>query len=182
MVAKGGVMMNSIVSGGGPLVCLELEVAKLWLGVAGSKTALGPEGNFIADYDRACGVRDYLGCVPLADRAALILGDMPLETLVWRPKNEIPGLVRIYYADPGVDVIELLESTQDLGFDNPDEVLPVGFLSSSIVVFDSALSGVDSEIPRLIFDVPKGKYLALTKQLEPDDRTSVLIHRFFPAQ
>lgn len=167
MAAKGRMMMNSITSGGGRWSVWNLRWPNLWLGVSGSKTPSGVENTFANDYDRACDVRDYLGSVPLGDRSALILGDMPLETLIWKPKNELPRIVRVYYADPDANMIEILESSNIIYFNNSDEILSVEFKSSSIVIFDSAYPGVDAGISRLSFNIPKGKYLALTKRLDP---------------
>lgn len=179
---EGMLAMKSIASGGGPLVCVELEVASRWRGVAGSAIAPGADSENSNDYKRACSIRDYLGEVPLGDRVALVLGDMPLETLIWQPSKSLPRIVRVFYGDPGVDVTKLLESSSELEFDDPDEVLAVEFKSSPIVVFDSAYPGSDASIDRLSFEMPAGKYLAMTKQFEPDERTSVLVHQFVPSQ
>lgn len=134
------------------------------------------------DYKRACSVRDYLGKLPMGDRDALVLGDMPLETLIWLPLKSLPRIVRVYYGDPGVDVTKRLEAAGELDFDNPNEVLRVDFKSSPIVVFDSAYPGSDTSIDRLSFEMPAGQYVAMTKQFQPDERTSVLVHIFVPSQ
>jgi hypothetical protein len=174
--------MKSIASGGGPLVCVEMEVANRWRGVAGSSVSRDVDQACPNDYERACGIRDYLGKVSVGDRDALVLGDMPLETLIWKPSGELPRIVRVYYGDPGVDVTTLLELATESALDDPDEVLSVEFKSSLIVVFDSAYPGSDASVDRLAFEMPAGSYLAMTKQLEPDNRTSVLIHFFVPSQ
>lgn len=174
--------MKSIASGGGPLVCVELDVANRWHGVAGSAGYYGSDPTCASDYERACGIRDYLGKIALNDRDALVLGDMPLETLIWQPPGELPRIVRVYYGDPGVDVTRVLEAAGELKFHDPAEVLSVEFKSSPIVVFDSAYPGTDASVDRLSFEMPLGKYLAMTKQLQPDERTSVLVHLFVPSE
>lgn len=88
----------------------------------------------------------------------------------------------MYYGDPGVDMTKLLESAGELDFTDPDEVLSVEFKSSPIVVFDSAYPGGRDDVDRLSFDIPVGRYLVITKQFEPDERTSVLVHLFVPSQ
>lgn len=98
------------------------------------------------------------------------------------PFRGIARIVRVYYGDPGVDVTKLLEASGELDFDSPVEVLSVEFKSSPVIVFDSAYPGDDAAIDRLSFEIPVGKYMAITKQFQPDERTSVLVHQFVPAQ
>ncbi|WP_299696737.1 Imm21 family immunity protein [Hydrocarboniphaga sp.] len=174
--------MKWIKSGGGPLVCVELELADSWLGVTGNSISRGPDRECANDYERACRVRDYLGKVSVGNRDALILGDMPLETMIWHPPGRLPRIVRVFYGDPGVDVTKVLESAAELHFDDPAEVLAVEAESTSMVVFDSAYPGSDASVERLSFELPVGRYVALTKQFLPDDRTSVLVHMFEPTQ
>lgn len=174
--------MKWIQSGGGPLVCVELKLADSWLGVAGNSITEGLDRELANDYERACRVGDYLGKVPLGDGYAWILGDMPLETMIWLSPGKLPRIVRVFYGDPGVDVAEMLETAGNLDFTDPAEALEVEVRSAPIVVFDSAYPGSDTSIGRLSFDLPIGKYLVLTKQFQPDDRTSVLVHSFEPIQ
>lgn len=174
--------MKSIFSGGGPLVCVEMEVVDLWRGLAGNSVSRDIEPTFPNDYERACDVRDYLGKVSVGDRDALVLGDMPLETLIWTPPGELPRIVRVYYGDAGVDVTSLLEPIARGAPDDPDEILPVEFKSSPVLVFDAAYPGSDASIDRLLFEMPVGRYIAMTKYFEPDSRTAVLIHFFVPSQ
>src|SRR6476660_7481512 len=101
-----GQHMDWIKSSGGPLVCMERDLAPLWNGVQGSKSALNSTG--ISDYDRACQVRDYLGKIEMGRRSALILGEMPLQTMIGRPSDEPPLIVRVFYADPDADVLKIL--------------------------------------------------------------------------
>jgi hypothetical protein len=47
-----------------------------------------------------------------------------------------------------------------------------------MIVFDSACAGKDVGDAHLTFDLPPGAYSILTKQFQPDERTSVLVHKF----
>jgi len=174
--------MKSIISGGGPLVCIELEVSDSWLGINGNSIQQELDLNASSDYEIACSIRDYIGKLSIRDRDVLILGDMPLETLIWIPSNGLPMIVRIYYGDPDVDIIKLLQAAENLNFNDPVEILLTEIKSSPIVVFDSAYPGFDTNVDKLSFELPPGKYRILTKQFYPDERTSVLIHLFVRAQ
>jgi hypothetical protein len=167
-----------IKSGGGPLICAESELAQYWLGVDGNSICCGPNGVYANDYERACSVSDYLGKIALGNRHALILGDMPLETLIWQLPDKLPRIVRVYYADPDVDVAKRLESRQDLDFSSPVETMVVDVKSSPMIVFDSAYPGKDVGSTHLSFELSPGMYSVVTKPFSPDDRTSVLVHKF----
>ena len=169
--------MDWIRTGGGPLLCIERDVAHLWMGVRGSSGARGGLES-VTDYDRACQVRDYLGTVVVGPRKALVLGDMPLQTMVWRPEHGIPSLVRVFYADPDADVLAILGSGPDLDFSDPIETIDFKVELESFLIFDSARCGSEVGNRHLDLDLPRGHYSILTKQFEPDDRTSVLVHKF----
>ena len=170
--------MNSIKSSGGPLICVESELAQSWLGVRGNSILKGPDRVYSSDYERACRVPDYVGKVALENRSALILGDMPLETLIWSLPDQLPRIVRVFYADPGVDVTKVLESTQELDFTSPIELTEVDIGSVRMVVFDSAIPGKDVGNMYVSFELSPGPYSVFTKRFQPDDRTSVLAHKF----
>jgi hypothetical protein len=167
-----------IKSRGGPLICVERDLAQYWLGVGASSIAHSSDHTYANDYKRACSVSDYLGKIALGNRHALILGDMPLETLIWQLPDQLPRIVRVYYADPDVDVAKRLESTQDLDFSSPVETMLVDVKSTPMIVFDSAYAGKDVGSAHLSFELPPGVYSVLTKPFSPDDRTSVLVHKF----
>lgn len=170
--------MKWIKSGGGPLLFIERELAGNWLGVTGSSLLRSNAGEMETDYERGCQVRDYLGQVAVGTDNACILGDMPRETLVWNVRGELPSIVRVLYADPDVDVTELLGEKSYLDFDDPTEVLHLKIGSTPMVIFDSACPGSSLDIERLLFDIPTGKYVVLTKQFDLDSRTAVLVHAF----
>lgn len=168
-----------IKSGGGPLICMEKQLAPYW---RGTRTSGGHSTNkiFANDYDRACSVSDYVGKISIDDQQALILGDMPLQTLIWETDSNLPILVRVFYADPYTDVVEKLNAMQNLDFSNPIEIIDFDIIFGHMIVFDSAYSGSDLSKLQLSFELPQGKYMVVTKQFEPDDRTSVLLHKFIP--
>jgi hypothetical protein len=123
-------------------------------------------------------VSDYVGMVERPKKYALILGDMPLETTVWFPSSESPLLVRVFYMDPGVDLPQLLAAHGNLSFADPIESIDCEIESGHMVIFDSAVPGLHEGRASLSFEIPPGNYRVLTKVFEPDDRTSVLIHKF----
>jgi hypothetical protein len=175
--------MKSIKSGGGPLICVERVLAGSWLGTSGNSLALGLGTGDASDYERACAVQDYLGALKLKKGMALILGDMPLETMIWHSRGHSPPLiVRVFYMDPGVDVTSRLEVHGELDFSDPAESIDVDVKSEQMLVFDSAIAGAKYDDGFLQFDLPPGTYRVLTKQFEPDDRTSVLVHKFEPSK
>jgi hypothetical protein len=167
-----------IKSRGGPLICVESGLAQHWLGVAANSILQGLDSAYPSDYKRACSVADYLGKIALDSRHAIILGDMPLETMIWHLPDQFPRIVRVYYADPDVDVTKRLESMQDLDFSSPVETMEIDVRSGPMIVFDSACAGNDVGDAHLTFYLPPGAYSILTKQFQPDDRTSVLLHKF----
>nr|WP_322682477.1 Imm21 family immunity protein [Nostoc sp. DedQUE07]MDZ8127711.1 Imm21 family immunity protein [Nostoc sp. DedQUE07] len=143
-----------IKSGGGPLICVENELAPQWLGVNANSTTQGSDRTYANDYKRACSVSDYVGKIALGNRHALILGDMPLETQIWQLHAQLPRIVRVYYADPEVNVVNKLESMHDLDFSSPVETLEIDVISMPMIVFDSAYPGQDVGGAHLSFELP----------------------------
>jgi hypothetical protein len=170
--------MNFVKSGGGPLICLGSDMSSDWLGVSGNSEPKEVEPGCANDYERACRVRDYLGKLTLCGREVLILGDMPLETRILTRLNAPPMIVRVFYADQETDVLNVLQTHKELDFADSLETLQYQNSSSSLVVFDSAYPGKDASVERLSFELPVGPYLVLTKQFDPDERTSLLVHAF----
>lgn len=167
--------MKWIESSGGPLICIENELAIEWMGIDGSKTASNQPTN---DYARACELKDYLGRIELINGSALILGDEPLPTTVLK-KPDSDFIIRVYYMDSDADVPALLNTIDDSVFNNPIESLVYNVKSSKLIIFDSAISGGDYKKPILVFNLLPGKYNILTKRVDPDSRTSFLLHKFY---
>jgi hypothetical protein len=170
-----------IKSGGGPLVCLETALAHRWRGVeVGGGTTVDPKINAVSDYERACRVPDYLGTIDLEEGSALVLGDMPLETSVWSDALKNIIIVRLFYIEPETDVSNLLQNIGDSSFINPQESIIFETRSSRLIIFDSAFPGDDQKKNILRFQLSKGKYRILTGLINPDSRTSLLLHKFYP--
>jgi Immunity protein 21 len=167
--------MNWIKSAGGPLICVERVLANFWRGaVADTETTKELE----SDYDRACRIRDYVGTVYMTEGSALILGDMPLETSVWRDASEHTIIVRLFYIDPETNVPQLLAGIGEAAFKDPEESITFRIGSGHMTILDSAALGVDPKKKAIFFEIPIGEYYILTKVINPDSRTSILLHKF----
>jgi len=164
-------------SAGGPLICVEDALASSWHGT--DLIAKSDIAHSETDYARACHVRDYLGTVEILGGSALILGDMPLETTVWRTSFGDTFIVRLFYMDPGTDVTRLLGLIDEEALSAPDESIIFRIKTGSMVLFDSAISGADEKKEAISFGVSTGTYRIVTKVINPDSRTSFLIHKFY---
>jgi hypothetical protein len=120
--------------------------------------------------------KGYLSTIDLMKGAALILGDMPLETGVWRNISNQPVIVRVFHIDANADVPNILASIAD--DDRPLEASKVSFGSRTLVVFDSALSGREAKTESIRFDIVPGKY-RVTTHLAKLARAELLLHRFY---
>jgi hypothetical protein len=140
---------------------------------------VGTPGKLLSDYGRACQVKDYLGAVNIDEGQALILGDMPLETSVFKHATGSPIIVRLFYADPDADIPRMLHRVSDTSFDDPEESISFDVTSGRLVIFDSAFAGAEPEKKNLTFGCAPGRYRILSKVVNPDRRTSMLLHRFF---
>src|ERR1700722_7629426 len=98
--------MDEVESAGGPLICIESRLSHQWLGIDGLSIKPDPSiAGISTDYERAYrGPNKCLVALNLTHGAALILGDRPLITGVW--KNSLNQVIiwRISYADPDDDV------------------------------------------------------------------------------
>jgi hypothetical protein len=167
-----------IKSGGGPLICVERELAHCWRGVIQTNAGTDAPARSLSDYDRACRIREYLGAIDLEKGRALVLGDMPLETSVWKDATDSLFIVRLFYIDPGTDVPKVLRGIGHLLFVEPEESINFDIASGQMMIFDSAYSGRDQAKKDLFFECAPGKYRILTKVINPDSRTSMLLHKF----
>jgi hypothetical protein len=167
-----------IKSAGGPLICVERELAHCWRGAIRTNAGIDAPALSLSDYDRACRIREYLGAIDLEKGRALVLGDMPLETSVWKDATDSPFIVRLFYIDPGTDVPQVLRRIGDLLFVDLEEAINFEIASGQMVIFDSAYPGGDQAKKDLFFECAPGKYRILTKMINPDSRTSMLLHKF----
>lgn len=174
--------MDEIESTGGPLICVERRLADQWRGIDG--LSIKPNTSMIGaktDYECACCIPNrYLSVLRLANGAALILGDRPLITGVWKnPLNQVI-IWRVSFADPNDDVPSLLASLTEEAFVAPLEAIEFSFGSRNIVIFDTSLPGDEAAEESASFDIVPGKYLVTTHQVRPTPRAELLLHRFYP--
>ena len=164
-------------SAGGPLICVESKLSDQWKGIDGLSTMPDSSTTGIAtDYDRACKAKGYLSAIDMMKGAALILGDMPLETGVWKNVSNQLVIVRVFHIDANADVPSMLASIAD--DDRPLESINVSFGSRTLVIFDSALPGSEAKAESIRFDIAPGKY-RVTTQLAKLARAELLLHRFY---
>lgn len=169
--------MHWIMSGGGPLICLERHLEGSWGGI--DKLTI-PHGDAKTDYDRACQLKGYLNVLPVLGGEAIILGDMPLDTSFCRARSGALMIARVIYACLDFDdkfesiIAELDESI----FDRPSETSHFAFATPSVSMFDSAEPGYDILEGSLHFDVTPGSYRVLTREYEPDPENSLVMHKF----
>jgi hypothetical protein len=167
--------MNWIKSGGGPLICLEATLADAWQGIGGSLEPNLPPG--MTDYDRGCGVDTYLGIISVGGGSALLLGDMPLQTFVWKDLDEVI-IARFIYAEAETELSDIMPTLDRRCFDNPVETLLYTNVDRDMVIFDSAYEGSSDEMKKLTFQLTPGNYRILTCPVEPDKSTSLVLRRF----
>ena len=186
VVGKAGTLMW-IASEGGPLLLLTREYLRYWEGTdppTGDRTI---EARFrwtrnpaapATDYDRACDIEDYLGLIDVVPGQALVLGDEPLAT-TWRSLGPTGGmLVRWSYAPEEAAVVQALARIPDAIWGPAQLVLTVG--PEPLYLFDAAYPGAEVE-EYLVVELRPGHYTLATGVYEPDDLTSVVLHRFSPA-
>lgn len=174
--------MDEIQSAGGFLICVESRLAHQWRGTDGLSTRSDAlKAGATTDYDRACGIpKKFLCPLPLRHGAALILGDMPLITGVWRNFRDQTAIWRIYCADPDDDVPSMLASVPEESYGSALESTEFAFGSRDIMIFDSALPGDEAKSESISFDVAPGRYMVMTHVVRATSRAELLVHRFHP--
>jgi hypothetical protein len=170
--------MQTIKSNGGPLICIERDFARFWLGTSGNSQKSDNGQVLMTDYERACDIADYIGAIKCANETALILGDMPLETMVGLSNDQVPYILRVYYMDPDTDPVSILEGSHRMNVVDPIESMNFFIERGDLMIFDSATPGSFVGDSCLSFRLLPGSYRVLTKRIEPNDRTSVLVHQF----
>jgi hypothetical protein len=151
-----------IESTGGPLVLLPDRVRDVWSGVAGG------------DYERACGVRDYLGVLDVGDDQALVIGDEPASTALL-PSRAADSLVLAKWSY-GPDRASVVASLRGVRFDRfPPAEVSFSFRSSPQLLFDSSAPGRNVD-QHLTARLPAGEYVASTLVFEPARDISLVLH------
>jgi hypothetical protein len=176
--------MDEIKSLGGPLICVESRLADQWRGVDGLSINPDPSMTGIAtDYERTWKIPDqYLYVVRLRHGAALILGDRPLITGVWKDSLNRPTIWRISYANPDDDVPKLLSSLDEKSFEKPEESIEFSFGSRDVIIFDSVWPADEPGLECVSFSIDPGKYLVTTHVVRPCPSAELLLHRFHPVK
>src|SRR5687767_15306764 len=86
-----------ITSAGGPLILLEKQLLSHW------------HGTETDDYDRSCGIDDYLGLLDVGSGRALVLGEEPMPTAWQFLSGPAEGmLIRWQWADDDESVVEAI--------------------------------------------------------------------------
>jgi len=157
-------VLTWIESAGGPLILLEGRLLSDWHGIETD------------DYDRACGIDDYLGLLNVGSGRALVLGEEPMPT-AWLSE---PGmLVRWQYADDNESVVEAIADLSKASWEETGIVLDVS--DSSLVLFDATCPGKDPDCNRtgckLNIVLKEQRYLIETAHYTPDENTALILHR-----
>jgi len=174
--------MDEIESAGGPLICIENRLSLQWMGIDG--LSVKPDASMVGistDYERTY-LRPprYLDVLALTRGAALVLGDRPLITGVWKNALDQVVIWRISYADEDDDVPSLLASLPEGSFESPVESIEFAFGSSNVIIFDSALPGDEGQLESVAFDIASGRYRVTTHVVRPAPRAEFVLHRFYP--
>jgi hypothetical protein len=115
----------------------------------------------------------------LAHGAALVLGDRPLITGVW--KNALGQIViwRISYAEEEDDIPAMLASLAEKSFERPLASIEFSFGSPNVLIFDSVLPGNEAQSNSVSFEVVPGRYQVTTHVVRPAPNTELVLHRFY---
>jgi Immunity protein 21 len=170
-----------IESNGGPLLLISREFLSLWQGIGENWFT---EDAVEADYDRACAVDDYAGLIDVGLGQGLVLGGEPLATTWFHPHvgdHRTQLLVRWMYADDEAQIRSSLETIPEDIWEPVPGAFAIG--AHLLYLFDSAFSGSEvgtAACPCLITELPNGLYTVFTGVFQPDDDTSLVLHRFVP--
>lgn len=163
-----------ITSAGGPLILLEEHLLSHWHGI---KTD---------DYDRACGIDDYLGLLDVGPGRALVLGEEPMPT-AWQPlSGPAEGMpaegmfVRWQWADDDESVVEAIADLSKAPWEPTGIVFDV--TDGSLLLFDATCPGKDPDCNstgcKLNIVLKEKQYLLETAHYTPDENTALILHRF----
>lgn len=159
-----------ITSTGGPLVLMEKDAARTWLGVLGSSDP----GEDRSDYERACSVDDYVGLIFSNGTPVIVLDQEPLFT-TWYPKSLSEGIiVRCVWSNDLQDAETAFSRFDSLGdWEHSDIVVD---LPSELVLFDSSSSGYELD-ETVDIKLEPGKYAVQTLFFDADSETRLLLHK-----
>ena len=167
--------MHWVNSAGGPLLLLPEVYLPEWHGVTGGDSSA-------TDYDRACGIEDYVGIIDVGNGCGVVLGDEPLQT-TWMIVDEREGgiLVRWCYAENEASVIQHVQKVPETIFQRSGLIYPSPCPRS--LLFDSGIPGDRlKENDYLAILLAPGLYHIESGLYQPDDKTSMILHRLVPAR
>ena len=171
--------MDEVESLGGPLICIESRFSHQWLGNNG--LSIKPDASMVGistDYERTYRRPDKcLDVLTLAHGAALILGDRPMITGVWKNSLGQAIIWRISYAEEDDDIPAMLASLAEKSFESPLASIEFSFGSPKILIFDSVLPGNEGQLEAVSFEIAPGRYRITTHIIKPALRTELVLHR-----
>ncbi len=180
--------MRWITSEGGPLLLLDEEGLEMWGGVLGLLT--GPPaqnswspGGTPTDYDRACSIEGYIGSIAIGAKRGIVFGDEPMRT-AWVPCEEASGgtVVRWVFGESEDEFLGWVDRVPEASF-RSDGLFEV--LRPKLLMFDSAVAGRNVKkrpSEYLSIELEPRSYAIETAVYQPDARTSMIVHRFVPAE
>lgn len=157
------------------------------------QTALPGWSGAGEDYERACTIDDVVGVISVGDAAhALVMGDEPAGTTF------IPALgvfVRWLYGEDETDIVATVEASLPTAEWEGTTIFDIGV---PLVMFDASCPGADVVIEEtgspdqqpaeyvrtengLKVAMPSGRYVVESADVEPDQSTSLRLHRLRPA-
>jgi hypothetical protein len=178
------ITLRWVYSEGGPLLLIEERFLDEWGGVIDhiqgprEEKSYSPDGKR-TDYDRACAVSEYIGRIDVGTGAALVLGDMPMQT-TWISKVPWNGgmLARWMFAESDAEFSGWLQTITGELF-HPEFKFFVE--QTPLVLFDSGFAGRNIKKRMnecLLIALEPGSYEISTAIYQPDNQTSMVLHRF----
>lgn len=162
-------------SAGGPLILLERESGPYWMGnLETAESRRGEGATHPTDYDRACGVEDYVGLILVGPSQALVLNDEPMQT-TWWPLDKSNGmLVRWRWATNEDEVFAVMSNIPTNVWE--DTGLNLRFSNGDLILFDSAyhFNEIESSIS---IRLEAGLYSIQTAEYRPTPTVSLVLHR-----
>ncbi|WP_170110650.1 Imm21 family immunity protein [Flavilitoribacter nigricans] len=174
---------------GGPSVIIGAPLLKLWSGIGSVEGAGRGEYEEVEDsmdpqqshYGLACSVEDPIASVRIAEGgdAVIVIGDLPdLMTVIGESRYGNKIIAKWDYGDSTEEFESFLDYERlnqlngwTINFDIQLEDRKFYLLDATVSGFD--LFGQDV----IIFYLQPGHYQVSTLQYQPNDRTSMLLHR-----
>ena len=131
----------------------------------------------MTDYERACEIADYLGVLRVGSAYGVVLGEEPFATTWWHcQKSGLNLIVRWVYAESETKVLDALNSLPTDHWLTTDVELEI---DGELMLFDAAcpFGEIDNSVT---IRIPQGCYIAETLHYNPNEETSLILHRFVP--